>query len=281
LKSGIPIVVGATDTAAELVSVGANRAGASLAKIASTGTVVAVTDRPVIDTRLLTYPHAVPGLWYTLGATNAAAFAYEWLRGVLFPAVGGGPPIDFAALDRIAARVPAGSGGLLFLPFLQGERTPYWDSNLRAAFLGLSSGHGPEHLARAVLEGVAFALRDCRDTLDAAGLAARRPRLAGGGTTSVLWRKILVSTLGETGWRVDPQGPAVGAAVLAAAAGADTAAQILTLVPRSGSREVRPVARWRTRYDSLYATYKSAVDELAGVSHDLAAIAATPKGVPQ
>ena len=131
LRPGTPMVVGATDTAAELVSVGALTGGSSLVKVASTGTVVGVSSSPVVDRRLLTYPHAVPGAWYTLGATSSAAVAYRWLRDVAFAAPSPSTTLSYLEIDRHAARVAPGSDGLLFLPFLQGERTPYWDARLR------------------------------------------------------------------------------------------------------------------------------------------------------
>jgi xylulokinase len=269
LRSGTPIVVGATDTAAELVSVQAFGAGDALVKIASTGTVVAVSAEPVVERRLLTYPHAVPGAWYTLAATNTAAVAYHWLRETLFAAPPAGPATAYAEMDRCAARAPAGSGGILFLPFLEGERTPWWDPRLRAAFLGLSSGHSRDHMARAVLEGVALALRGCRDVVQAAGLEVERPYLAGGGVASRLWRSILVSALGIPGRLAEPQGPAVGAAVLAAVQGATDAASIRSRCPRPSIRTISPRADWSSTYDALNETYQLAARSVAEVSHRL------------
>src|SRR5690606_5530214 len=199
---------------------GALAAGASLVKAATTGTVVGVTDTPVVDRRLLTYPHAAPGAWYTLGATSSAAVAYRWLRELAFDGAAASPLLDYPGLDRRAARVPPGSAGLLFLPFLQGERTPFWDARLRGAFLGLTMGHSRDHLARAVLEGVALSLRGCRDAMVDAGMRVERPILTGGGLRSPLWRSIVVAALSGQARVVEPQGPAIGAAVLAAAAGA-------------------------------------------------------------
>jgi xylulokinase len=272
LRAGTPVVVGATDTAAELVSVGALDAGTSLVKIASTGTVVGVSAEPITEHRLLTYPHAAPGLWYTLAATNTAAVAYHWLRETMFAAPPAAPRIAYAEMDRCASRAPAGAAGVLFLPFLEGERTPYWDTDLRAAFLGVSSGHGRDHMARAVLEGVALALRGCRDVVVEAGLPVERPFLAGGGVASRLWRTILVSALGREGRLPDPQGPAVGAAVLAAVAGAERPAEIRARAPRSSVARVKPRADWAATYDGLSETYRLAATAVTEVSHRLAAL---------
>jgi xylulokinase len=271
LPSGVPLVVGATDTAAELVSVGAFEPGDSLVKIASTGTVVGVSAEPVVDRRLLTYPHAVPGAWYTLAATNTAAVAYHWLRETVFAAAPAGPETAYREMDRCAARAPAGAGGVLFLPFLEGERTPWWDPRLRAAFLGLSTGHGRDHLARAVLEGVALALRGCRDVVEDAGLPVERPFLTGGGVVSRLWRTILVSALGVPGRRAEPQGPAVGAAVLAAVPGATDVAAIRASCPRPRVSTVPPRDDWARTYDALHDTYQLAARSVRDVSHRLTA----------
>jgi xylulokinase len=271
-----PVVVGATDTAAELLSVGAVSAGASLVKIASTGTVVGVSARPIVERRLLTYPHPVPGQWYTLAATNTATVAYQWLRETVFAAQVAEPAVTYEDINRRASRVPAGSEGVLFLPFLEGERTPYWDAHLRASFLGLSAAHGRDHLARDVLEGVAMALRCCRDVVVAAGLPVRSPFLAGGGTSSKLWRRILASALAEPGVLADPQGPAIGAAILAMSSGATTAAEIASRVPTPRTTVVEPEPDWISVYDALHQTYRLAAEAITPVSHQLSGAAAEP-----
>jgi xylulokinase len=273
LPVGTPVVVGATDTAAELVSVGAIAAGASLVKIASTGTVVGVSGEPLAHRRLLTYPHAVPGQWYTLAATNTAAVAYHWLRETVFAATGGGLAASYADMDRRASRVPPGSQGVLFLPFLEGERTPYWDPQLRGAFLGLSSAHRREHMARAVLEGVALALRGCRDVVEAAGLSVTRPFVAGGGVSSRLWRDILVACLGRPAVLAEPQGPAVGAAILASTAGATTVDEVRARVPHPRLDELEPRPEWAATYDGLHELYQQAARAITETSHQLAGVA--------
>jgi xylulokinase len=271
LPAGTPVVVGATDTAAELVSVGAFDVGSALVKIASTGTVVGVSATPVVERRLLTYPHAVPGRWYTLAATNTAAVAYHWLRETVFAVAPTVPRTAYREMDRRASRVPAGSDGVLFLPFLEGERTPYWDPHLRATFLGLSSGHTRDHLARAVLEGVALALRSCVEVVRSAGIGIEEPVLAGGGVSSRLWREILVAALGTPGRLIEPQGPAIGAALLSQAADASGLDALRGMVPRRRSTRVRPREDWASTYDELHATYRLAAGAITEVSHRLAA----------
>jgi xylulokinase len=254
LPAGLPVAVGATDTAAELVSVGATSAGSALVKVASTATMAYVADHPMPDQRLLCYPHAVPGNWYTMAATNTAATARTWLCRLL-----GQDPADHGALQEFegaALDVPPGSDGLLFLPFLEGERTPYWDERLRSAFVGLSSAHTPAHCLRAVLEGVAYGLRTCRDVVEGIGGSVVMPVLTGGGLVSPVWRSILLSVLGRPGRLVTPCGPALGAAMLAgAAAGA-------SLQSFAQCREVvieQPRASWQEAYDAVYPRFAQLV----------------------
>lgn len=270
LAEGTPVAVGATDTAAELVSVGATEPGAGLVKIASTGTVVQVVDGPRSDPRLLCYPHPEPGRWYLIAATNTAATAHAWLCRQLGRL---DHPVErplgglVEAAETEARRAPPGSGGLLFLPFLEGERTPYWDPRLRGAFLGLSSSHGVAHLSRAVLEGVALGLRGCRDLLADLGHRLDAPALTGGGARSALWRSILTSALGQQGRVVTPHGPALGAAMLAASAlGAPLGA-----AGRRSEREV-PVDAWVGVYDELYALFVQAVGATSALGRRLEAL---------
>jgi xylulokinase len=167
---------------------------------------------------------------------------------------------------------------VLFLPFLEGERTPYWDPHLRGAFLGLSSAHGRGHMARAVLEGVALSLRACRDVMEAAGFSVRSPFLAGGGMSSRLWRTILVSVLGVEGMVAEPQGPAVGAAILATATGAADAEQLRERITAPRRKAVAPVEDWLSTYDALHETYRLAAGAVTQTSHQLAGRAGEPSG---
>lgn len=265
VRAGTPVVIGATDTAAELISVGAVTAGDGLVKVASTGTVVIVTDEPVPDPRLLTYPHAIDDRWYSVGATNAATVAYQWLRESVLGRASREPAYAYAEMDALAARVRPGAEGVLFLPYLQGERTPSWDASARGAFLGLSAAHDRRHLTRAVLEGVAFSLRACRDTLREVGLETNEPHLAGGGMSSRVWRSIVTAVLGQNGRLIESQGPAVGAALLAARAHDQE--------PVTRAMQVHTIAHhraWVSEYDRIYEAYRMAATAVAPVSHTLA-----------
>lgn len=271
IRAGTPVIVGATDTATELYSLNLTSPGTGLVKIASTGTVVAVLDEPRPDPRILTYPHIAPGLWYALTATNTAAVAFSWLRETVFAAPQGTPAATYAEMDEIASTVPAGAEGVLFLPFLDGERSPYWDPHLRAAFLGLSGAHRRPHLSRAVLEGVCFSLRDCRDLLRSLGIEVSKPILTGGGLESELWRSILASVLGVVGNTATPQGPAIGSAFLAAAAVEGSASDRDVLKPKPALSPVEPRSDWGATYDYVYSVYLEAAQRVTGLSHDLVA----------
>lgn len=271
LPAGTPVAVGGTDTAAELVSVGALEAGSAIVKIASTGTVVVVTDKPVADRRLLAYPHVMPGRNYLAAATNTAATAYGWLRETVFGQEPEPPSAVYREMDRLAAQVDPGAGGLLFLPYLEGERTPFWDWRLRAGMIGLTSVHRREHFCRAVLEGVALSLRMCRGVVEASGVAVERPVVSGGGMASELWRDILVSVLDQACVLVEPQGPAIGAAMMA---GAAATGEELSGVPVQQQRStVAPNDMWRETYAELSDAYALAAEAIGPVSYKLGAIA--------
>jgi xylulokinase len=208
LRAGTPVATGATDTVAELCGLGALLPGSGLVKVASTGTVVTVTNVARPDPRWLTYPHAVPGRWASFSVHNTAGTSRTWIEAQL-----GG---DRGDLEERAALIRPGSDGLVFLPFLEGERSPYWQGEIRGAFIGLTSGHGRGHLLRAVLEGVACSLRMGRDTLRAGGLGVTsEPYLSGGGMDSALWRQIVVGVLATEARHASGNGPAYGSALIA------------------------------------------------------------------
>jgi xylulokinase len=176
--------------------------------------VFAATDRPLYEPsgRVHAFCHAVPGRWHMMSVMLSAAGSLRWFRDALAPGV------DFADLVAAAAEVPAGSDGLLFLPYLSGERSPHPDPLARGAFVGLTLGHDRRHLTRAVLEGVVFGLRDGLDLMMAAGMPApTQIRASGGGTASALWCQVLADVLDAEIATVDTtEGAAYGAALLGA-----------------------------------------------------------------
>jgi xylulokinase len=213
LPAGIPVMAGGGDQAANAVGTGAVVDGVVALSLGTSGVVFASSDVPVVepDGRLHAFCHAAPGKWHLMGVMLSAAGSLRWYRDALAPG------IDFGDLLIPAADVPAGSEGLLFLPYLTGERTPHPDPLARGGFIGLTVRHGQPHLTRAVLEGVAFGLRDSLELMRGAGLASiTQVRASGGGLRSPLWRQILADVLQAEIVTVNTtEGAAYGAAVLA------------------------------------------------------------------
>ena len=213
LRAGTPVVAGGGDQSANAVGVGAVTVGTMALSLGTSGVVFATTDRPLYEPhgRVHAFCHAVPGRWHLMSVMLSAAGSLRWFRDVVAPGVGFGDLVD------AAAEVPAGSAGLLFLPYLSGERSPHPDPLARGAFVGLTLTHDRRHLTRAVLEGVAFGLRDGLDLMIAAGTPVpTQIRASGGGTESSLWRQILADVLGaEIATVSTSEGAAYGAGVLA------------------------------------------------------------------
>ena len=214
LRPGTPVVAGGGDQAANAVGVGAVMPGVVALSLGTSGVVFATTDAPLFEERgrVHAFCHAVPGRWHMMSVMLSAAGSLRWFRDALAPGE------EFADLAATAAEVPAGSDGLWFLPYLSGERSPYPDPFARGAFVGLTLAHDRRHLTRAVLEGVAFGLRDGLDLMVGAGMPApAQIRASGGGTASGLWRQILADVLGAEIATVNTvEGAAYGAGLLAA-----------------------------------------------------------------
>ncbi|HEY7838451.1 MAG TPA: xylulokinase [Terriglobales bacterium] len=210
LKAGTPIVAGAGDQAAGAVGMGISRPGAVSATIGTSGVVFAATARPTLDPhgRLHTFCHAIPDRWHVMGVTQAAGLSLRWWRELL-----GG---DYDQLTAAAATAPPGAEGVLWAPYLMGERTPHCDPNVRAGLVGLAAHHTRAHVARAVLEGVAFSLRDTFTIFAELGVPVERVRAGGGGARSELWRQIQADVYGHAIETVAAEeGAALGAALLA------------------------------------------------------------------
>lgn len=212
LKAGTKIVAGAGDNAAGAIGMGVSRTGTVSATIGTSGVVFGVTDQPKLDLkgRIHTLCHAIPNRWHNTGVTLSAGLSLKWFR----ENFGDGKSFDELADE--AAKVPSGSDGAIWLPYLMGERTPHLDANARAAFIGLTASHTKAHLARAVMEGVAFSLRDSFEIFKETGAEIEKIRLGGGGAKSKLWRQIQADVYKrEVGILEADEGAAFGAAILA------------------------------------------------------------------
>lgn len=268
LKAGTPVVGGGGDQAAGAVGVGAVQPGVVGLVLGTSGVVFAPTGRPLVEAkgRLQAHCHAVPGRWHLMGVMLSAAGSLRWYRDTVAPGT------DYDDLLAPAASIRAGSEGLLFLPYLTGERAPYPDPNAKGAFIGLTVRHEKPHLTRAVLEGVAFGLRDSFELIRGAGVGEiNQVRVSGGGARSALWRQILADVLDIELVTVNTtEGAAYGAALLSGV-GADvwpdvdqackeTIQVVDRVIPQA--EQVERYKALHPLYRRLYSTLKPTFDEL-------------------
>ncbi|HSJ34964.1 MAG TPA: xylulokinase [Acidimicrobiia bacterium] len=267
LTAGTPVVAGGGDQSANAVGVGAVTAGVVALSLGTSGVVFATTEGPAIEAggRVHSFCHAVPDRWHMMGVMLSAAGSLRWLRDALVPGR------SFDELVEGAADVPAGSDGLYFLPYLTGERTPHPDPLARGAFVGLTVRHDLRHMTRAVLEGVAFGLKDGLDLMTEAGLATpTQIRASGGGTRSALWRQILADVLGAEIVSVSTEeGAAYGAALLAGVGSGwfdsveAACAEVVDVRPSaSPSEETEAYAARHAVYRNLYPALSPTFNQL-------------------
>jgi xylulokinase len=260
--AGVVVAAGAGDQPAAALGVGIDRPGPVSVVLGTSGVVLAVLPRYQADerARVHAFCHAVPGTWQAMGVMLSAAGSLQWLHDVVAPGV------DFDALLDEAARWEPGADGLVFLPYLAGERTPHADPDARGAFVGLELRHDRGALVRAVLEGVAFGLRDSLELLRALGVQAHQGRVSGGGARGRLWLRIVASVLGmPLELTAVEEGSAFGAALLGGVAGG-----VFADVHEAVARCVRvrdtvdPDPQWTGNYEELYPRYRSLYPTLKG-----------------
>ena len=278
LKAGTPVVGGGGDQAAQAVGSGIVKAGVISVTSGTSGVVFAHSDKYAFEAqgRLHAFCHAVPGKWHFMGVMLSAGGSFRWLRdsiGDLEKTVArltGDDPYDL--LTREAALAPTGSEGLIFLPYLTGERTPYPDPNARGAFVGLTVRHGKSHLVRAVLEGVSFGLRDSLEMIKGLGAPLEQVRASGGGARSPIWRQIQADVFGAELVLVNvTEGAAYGAALLA---GVGTGAyqsvdEAVAATVRITDRTA-PISGHVKQYEKLYPIYRGLYPALKDSFHVLA-----------
>jgi xylulokinase len=252
----VPVAAGAGDQAAAAIGAGIDRPGPASVVLGTSGVVFAALPAYRADpqARLHTFCHAVPEGWHAMGVMLSAAGALRWLRDAAAPGM------PYAELLAEAARWPPGVDGLRFLPYLSGERTPHADAGARAAFLGLRLDHDRGALVRAVLEGVAFGLRDSLELLAELGDRPSTGRVSGGGARSRLWLEIVATVLGLPLERMQvEEGSAYGAALLAGVAAGEFA-DVGEAVARCTrvADTVPPRAEWAEAYAEGYARFRAA-----------------------
>jgi xylulokinase len=262
LPAGTPVVGGGADNACSAAGVGAIKPGEAAASWGTSGTILAPTAEPRVDPKLRahTFCHVAPGLWYVIGVVLSAGGAFAWYREQCARELADLERRD-DRLAQEAASIPPGAEGVTFLPYLQGERTPYRDASLRAAFVGLSLAHSRAHMTRAVLEGVCFAMRDSLEILKELGLAPAFLLLTGGGAKSAFIRRLQADVYGVPVATVNrEEGGAYGAALLAAV-GAGAFPDLPTAVQRTLTRgaPASPNPSIQRQYEEIYERFRSRV----------------------
>lgn len=260
LRAETPVVGGAGDQAAGAVGTGIVETGLVSATIGTSGVVFAPLPGPQVDAlgRLHTFCHAVPGGWHAMGVMLSAGGSLRWLRDTLTAAGSRRESDPYDAMSAEAAATPAGAEGLIFLPYLTGERTPHADPFARGAFVGLTLRHGRGHLIRAVMEGVAMGLRDALEIMRTLGIPVKQVRISGGGARSALWRQIVADVFGvEVATVTATEGAAYGAALLAGVgAGLYPTVEAACAATIGIAGSTHPEVDRAAGYDRLYAIYR-------------------------
>ena len=280
LKTGTPVVGGGGDQASSAVGNGIVLPGLTSATLGTSGVIFAFTEAPTLDPqgRIHTFCHAVPGKWHVMGVTQGAGLSLRWFRehfGMSEAWLARQTGVDpYDLLIAQAAKVPPGSEGLLWLPYLMGERTPHLDARARGMWFGLTAAHTRGHLIRSILEGVAFSLRDSLEIFKELGIPVEQIRASGGGSRSFFWRQIQTDIYGkELVTLRTSEGSALGAALLAG-----VGAKIYSSVEESAREAIQirermaPFAANVREYDRFYQIYRSLYPTVRDLAHQLATL---------
>lgn len=251
LCEGTPVLCGTTDTVMEVFAAGAVDKGQMTLKLATAGRICVVTDKPYPDVNLINYSHIIDGMFYPGTATKSCAASYRWFRDTF-----GG---DYKELDEMAARVPVGSEGLVFHPYLNGELTPYANPDLCADFVGVRASHTKAHFTRAVLEGVAMSMLDCKTTLDNMSIEHNDSAvIIGGGGKSPMWRQMISDALGIRLVQMKYADSSFGSAMLAGiAVGVFESPQKAVEICNEVVSETLPDMTANKEYNKLFKKYKA------------------------
>jgi xylulokinase len=272
LTAGTPVIIGTIDAFCDLLGSGAVLPGSAV-DVAGTSEMIALaTATPAPGEGV--FPSSLDGeINFLCGPTQAGGDALRWLARAFFADLG--PAVDFNAMEREAGACPPGSEGLLFLPYLEGERAPIWDPQARGAFIGLTLAHGRPHCTRAVYEGVAFSVRHVLERCEtAAGQLARQVHVCGGGAASGFWNQVKADVLNRPVVVTRTEAACLGAAALASTGlglHSDMAAAALALAPVRQTYLPNPVAA--ARYEQAFAVYRTLYPALRPAYAQLAALA--------
>ncbi len=280
LNAGTPVVSGGGDQASSAIGNGIVSPGLTSATLGTSGVIFTYTDAPTLDPRgrIHTFCHAVPGKWHVMGVTQGAGLSLRWFRDQLGAAESwyadkaGADTYDLIVKE--AEKVPPGSDGLVFLPYLMGERTPHLDARARGMWFGLTAAHTRGHLIRSILEGVAFSLRDSLEIFKELNIPVGQIRLSGGGSRNFLWREIQADIYGkELVTLKTAEGSAFGAALLAG-----VGAGVYSSVEESAREAIQVRERMAPRpdlvaiYDRYYEVYRSLYPRVQELAHQLASL---------
>ena len=271
LKPGIPVAAGGGDNAAAAVGVGVVEEGFVSSSVGTSGVLFAHAEEftPDPSGRLHAFCHAVPGKFHLMGVTLSAGGSLSWWHDTLDGS------FDYDELSRLASEAPPGAEGLLFLPYLSGERTPHLDPAARGTFFGLTTRHDKRHLTRALMEGVVFSLRDSLEIMRELGLPIEQVRVIGGGARGELWRRLQADVYGMPVHRTTTdEGPAYGAALLAGVA-SNVYGDVEEATARVRLREgvVEPEEDNVSLYDEYFETYRSLYPATSDVMRRLSELA--------
>ncbi len=267
IKLGTPVINGASDTALENYCVGAVKPGYCVVKMATAGNVCMFSNEPHPNPKGFTYSHVVDGLWYSTFGTNSAAQSLRWYRDVFCQnEVKAGLDV-YKLLDQEAASVPPGADGLMFHPYLMGERSPYWDPKLRADFVGVTAAHDRGYFSRAILEGVAYSIKDNFTRMEGTA-EVKAISFLGGGAKSPLWRSILANVLNKPVLKFAEDDSSLGSALLAGV-GVGIFASHEEAIQKSVhlSTRVLPNAEEAEVYEKHFQNYLKVHDALAEIYH--------------
>lgn len=270
LPENTPVICGTSDSAAEDYGAGAISPGDCIIKLATAGNVNVMTAEAHPDPGMLTYSHVIPGMWYSVAATNAAALCQRWFRDALCQSeIAEAEKLGkkaFVLMDELAAKSPAGANGVIFHPYLQGERSPYWDAKLRASFTGVSISSTKGDFIRAIFEGVAFSLVDCFRLIKNAGLPVKQIFLIGGGAKSRLWSSIVCNAFDLPVQIPTPADASFGTALIAGTGAGifpDSASAVRRCLHLDG--QLTPDHQTADFYRNLFDIYTGIHDALAPV----------------
>lgn len=261
LAVGTPVICGTTDTVMEVFAAGAVSKGQMTVKLATAGRICVITDKPYPNKHLINYSHIADGLWYPGTATKSCAASYRWFRDTFNG--------NYKELDKEASNVPIGCEGMIFNPYLNGELTPYADPMLCGSFIGIRAGHGIGHFSRAVMEGVAFSLLDCKNALEEIGIPHDdKAVIIGGGAASPIWRQITADVLGITVFTTKNSDSSLGSAMLAGiSAGVFASPKDATSVCMEMDSVTVPNPENTAKYREVFKKYKAVHDALAPIYH--------------